>query len=82
MNKIQQRYVVATLLILLFVVVSVSGIILYILPSGPGDFFGIDKDFITNMHTYAGFVMVVLIAYHLYLNWPMYKNEEKAMDKE
>ncbi len=77
MNRGEMRFYISTLLMLDFAVVLVSGIALYLAPSGPATVWGVDKELWESVHTVAGLVMTILVAIHLYLNWIMYKNEAK-----
>jgi len=59
------------LLTLVFTVMAVSGIALYLAPSGRiaetlgWTFLGLNKDTWTEIHTYMGFAMIGLVAVHL-----------------
>ncbi|ASJ04362.1 DUF4405 domain-containing protein [Thermococcus barossii] len=78
------RGVIDLLLTLVFVVVLVTGIGLYIAPSGRiaesigWTFMGMDKDTLTDVHTYFGFVMAGLVSIHLAIGlksmWVMLKS--------
>jgi len=65
------RGVVDLLLLIVFVAIAITGIGLYLAPSGRiansigWTFMGMDKDTLTNVHTYLGFVMIGLVAVHL-----------------
>ncbi|WP_297065098.1 translation initiation factor IF-2 N-terminal domain-containing protein [Thermococcus sp.] len=65
------RGVVDLLLLIVFVGMAVTGIGLYLAPSGRiadsigWTFFGMDKDTLTNVHTYLGFIMIGLVGVHL-----------------
>ncbi|WP_148882450.1 translation initiation factor IF-2 N-terminal domain-containing protein [Thermococcus aciditolerans] len=78
------RGVIDLLLTVVFVVVLVTGIGLYLAPSGRiaesigWTFLGLDKDTLTLVHTYLGFVMAGLVAVHLAIGvksmWVMLKS--------
>ncbi|NJE75702.1 DUF4405 domain-containing protein [Thermococcus sp. ES12] len=78
------RGVIDLLLTLVFAVVLVTGIGLYIAPSGRiaesigWTFMGMDKDTLTDVHTYFGFVMAGLVSIHLAIGlksmWVMLKS--------
>ncbi|WP_456421346.1 translation initiation factor IF-2 N-terminal domain-containing protein [Thermococcus sp.] len=65
------RGIVDLLLLVVFVAIAITGIGLYLAPSGRiaesigWTFIGMDKDTLTNVHTYLGFVMIGLVAIHL-----------------
>ena len=65
------RGVVDLLLLIVFVGIAVTGIGLYLAPSGRiaesigWTFLGMDKDTLTNVHTYLGFIMIGLVGVHL-----------------
>jgi len=65
------RSTVDLLLLVVFVLIAITGIGLYLAPSGRiadsigWTFLGADKDTLTNVHTYLGFVMIGLVAVHL-----------------
>ncbi|MCD6573854.1 MAG: DUF4405 domain-containing protein [Thermoplasmata archaeon] len=42
------------------------------------NFFGVSKEMLENLHTYAGFAMVLIVAIHLFLNYKMLLNEIKC----
>ncbi len=70
MRKI--RLVVDTVLIAVFVILTLSGFVLYIAPSGPGSkywsFLGINKYKWGMLHTQIGFVFILLVLIHFWLN--------------
>ncbi|GAB6135723.1 hypothetical protein JCM16307_12720 [Thermococcus prieurii] len=78
------RGVVDLLLLVVFVAIAITGIGLYLAPSGRiahttgWTFLGMDKDTLTNVHTYLGFVMIGLVAVHLVVGfksmWVMLKS--------
>ncbi|WP_297465184.1 translation initiation factor IF-2 N-terminal domain-containing protein [Thermococcus sp.] len=65
------RGVVDLLLLIVFVGIAVTGIGLYLAPSGRiaesigWTFLGMDKEALTNVHTYLGFIMIGLVGVHL-----------------
>ncbi|NJE06471.1 DUF4405 domain-containing protein [Thermococcus sp. M36] len=69
------RGIVDFLLLVVFIVVGITGIGLYLAPSGRiadsigWTFLGLDKDTLTAVHTYLGFVMIGLIALHLIIGF-------------
>lgn len=69
------RGVVDLLLLVVFVVIGLTGIGLYLAPSGRiadsigWTFLGLDKDTLTAIHTYLGFVMIGLVALHLIIGF-------------
>ncbi len=69
------RGVVDLLLLVVFVVIGLTGIGLYLAPSGRiaesigWTFLGLDKDALTAIHTYLGFVMIGLVALHLIIGF-------------
>ncbi|CAI1494073.1 conserved membrane protein of unknown function [Thermococcus nautili] len=82
------RGVVDLLLLIVFVAIAITGIGLYLAPSGRiadsigWTFLGMDKDTLTNVHTYLGFVMIGLVAVHLAVGfrsmWVMLKSAFKS----
>ncbi|ASJ12536.1 DUF4405 domain-containing protein [Thermococcus thioreducens] len=69
------RGTIDLVLTIVFVILAVSGIALYLAPSGRiadtigWTFLGLDKDTWTNVHTYMGFAMIGLIAAHLIIGF-------------
>ncbi|ASA77553.1 DUF4405 domain-containing protein [Thermococcus sp. 5-4] len=69
------RGTIDLVLTVVFVILAVSGIALYLAPSGRiadtigWTFLGLDKDAWTNVHTYMGFAMIGLIAVHLVIGF-------------
>ena len=65
------RGVVDLLLLIVFVGIAVTGIGLYLAPSGRiaesigWTFLGMNKEALTNVHTYLGFIMIGLVGVHL-----------------
>jgi len=82
------RGVVDLLLLMVFVGIAITGIGLYLAPSGRiadsigWTFLGMDKDTLTNVHTYLGFVMIGLVGIHLVVGfksmWVMLKSAFRA----
>ncbi|AFL94456.1 hypothetical protein CL1_0244 [Thermococcus cleftensis] len=78
------RGVIDLLLTVVFAIVLVTGIGLYLAPSGRiadtigWTFLGMDKDTLTNVHTYFGFAMAGLVSIHLAIGlksmWVMLKS--------
>ncbi len=78
------RGVVDLLLLIVFVGIAVTGIGLYLAPSGRiaesvgWTFLGMDKEALTNVHTYLGFIMIGLVGVHLLIGfksmWVMLKS--------
>ena len=78
------RGVVDLLLLIVFVGIAVTGISLYLAPSGRiaesigWTFLGMDKEALTNVHTYLGFIMIGLVGVHLLIGfksmWVMLKS--------
>ena len=78
------RGVVDLLLLMVFVGIAITGIGLYLAPSGRiaeaigWTFLGMDKDTLTNVHTYLGFIMIGLVGIHLVVGfksmWVMLKS--------
>ncbi len=69
------RGTIDLVLTIVFVILAVSGVALYLAPSGRiadtigWTFLGVDKDTWTNVHTYMGFAMIGLIAVHLIIGF-------------
>ncbi|ASJ00589.1 DUF4405 domain-containing protein [Thermococcus gorgonarius] len=69
------RGIIDFLLLITFVVIGVTGIGLYLAPSGRiaesigWTFLGLDKETLTAIHTYFGFVMIGLVALHLIIGF-------------
>ncbi len=84
-NFVKVRAIVSMLLILLFVVVTFTGIGLYFAPSGRIAretnwlFFGINRFKLGNLHTITGFVMTALILLHFLVNYKMFFGEIKSL---
>jgi len=81
-NVLELRALVSTTLLLLFLILLVSGTILYFeLADDEEPFLLLDKHGWEDVHTYAGYLMALFVAVHLYLNWNMYKNELRTLQK-
>ena len=82
MNIIKTRAVVSSILLILFLIVSITGIGLWLSPSKAGEtnwtFFTLNREKLANLHTISGFGMVFVIFVHLLLNYKMYLNEVKS----
>ncbi|AEC51475.1 hypothetical protein PNA2_0558 [Pyrococcus sp. NA2] len=69
------RGIIDLLLLVVFIVIGITGIGLYLAPSGRiaesigWTFLGFDKDTLTEVHTYFGFVMIGLVALHLLIGF-------------
>ena len=78
MDIMKIRAIVSTLLIIIFLIVSLTGIGLYLSPNGKiaretgWNLFGFSKFKLENLHTVMGFAMVALILIHLGLNYKLY----------
>ncbi len=74
------RKFVSLMLMYSLLIMSVSGIVLYIMPHGRvaywtgWRFLGLDKDQWDSLHTIFGFLMVIFGIWHLVLNWQSIKN--------
>ena len=69
------RSIIDLLLTVTFVVLAITGIGLYLAPSGRianslnWTFLGLDKETLTLIHTYFGFIMIGLVAVHLIIEF-------------
>ncbi len=69
------RSIIDLLLTVTFVVLAITGIGLYLAPSGRianslnWTFLGLDKETLTLIHTYFGFIMIGLVAVHLIIGF-------------
>ncbi len=69
------RKYVSLLLFFSFIIMLISGIVLYVVPHGRvanwigWNFLGLDKDTWGAVHTIFGFFMVVIALFHVYFNW-------------
>jgi len=63
-----------------FIVDTISGIILYIAPPGRiahwtnWTIWGLDKEQWVAIHTIFGYLLLIIVAIHLYFNWKMFMN--------
>ena len=86
-NKIKFRAITSSLLIINFVVLTFTGIGLYLSPSGyitkatAWTFLGISKFKLENLHAVFGFILIALLLIHLFLNYKMFFNEFKILFK-
>jgi len=74
MNRIKLNYIVDVLMAVFFVLSTVTGIPLYLIPGGiyRGGltiFLGIEKHTWGTLHTYTSFALVAVVAIHLILHW-------------
>jgi len=87
-NIIKIRAILSSLILITFIIVLLTGIGLYLSPSGRAtkeiswDFFGFDKWQLENMHTLFGFIMSALVIIHLIINYKMFLNEIKILFKK
>ncbi len=88
MNQIKLRGITSLLLMTSFIIESITGIGLYLAPSGRianttnWTFIGINKFKLENLHTIWGFIMIGLITLHLILNYKLFINEIKILIKK
>ncbi|HEC75636.1 MAG TPA: DUF4405 domain-containing protein [Thermoplasmatales archaeon] len=89
MKKIVKiRVVISTFLITFFVVVFISGLGLYLAPSGRiakesgWNFLGFDENSLEKIHTLIGFLMTGVTLIHLSLNYKMFTSEIKLLFKK
>ncbi len=72
------RAKIDVLIIIGFLIETITGIGLYFSASGKlaklgaKSLFGMNKFFMTSIHTYVGFILVVLIIIHLLLGWKQF----------
>ncbi len=84
-NLVKIRAVTSTLLLVISVVVTFTGVGLFLAPSGRiaretgWTFFGFEKIQLEKLHTLTGFIMVGLIVFHFIINYSMYANEMKIL---
>ncbi len=87
-NIVKIRAIFSSLLLIIFIVVTVTGIGLYFSPLGRiakeirWNFFGFDKWQLENLHTLFGFIMFALVIIHLSVNYKMFFCEIKAFFKK
>ena len=80
MKRFDWRGFVSIFLLLDFVVVTLSGIVLFIAPSGRVardigfEVLGLDKEGWELVHDVFGFAMIAAILFHLYFNWRIFVN--------
>ena len=89
-QKIRKRSVVTLVLLPSFILLALSGIALYIWPpkgvAGKMDFslLGQDHDFWEDLHMMAGFLMILLFGFHIFMNFMTLKShvvrEERTAD--
>ena len=74
-NKVKTNYVVDLMMATSFIVTGLTGLILFFfLPSGvqrggQREFLGLIKATWTDIHNYAGLVMIAAVLIHLILHW-------------
>ena len=82
--KFKTRGFVSFTLTLSFIILSLSGIVLYIMPHGRVAYWinwkiaGLSKDNWDAVHTIIGFVFMFTAAVHFYLNWKTFLNYIKS----
>ncbi len=83
------RFLIDLVLLILFLVVGITGLILFIkFPSGSGtgklSLMGISRHNWADIHNYAGIAMIVLILIHFIINWKMFLalGKTKLVDKK
>lgn len=75
MEKVKLNYLVDLLMGIFFLVVAVSGVILFFfLPSGVRrggyqEFLGIERHTLVSLHNWCGLILIILIAVHFVLHW-------------
>ncbi len=88
MNKAKMNRIrggISLSLIAVFIIETVTGIALWLAPSSriaretSWTFAGATKEMLVNLHTYAGFAMIALVAIHLAVNYKMLVNEVKML---
>ncbi len=85
MNTSKARAITSTLLIITFIIVTITGIGLYkslqgwLAKTTNWTFLGMDKEKLETLHTNTGFFMAALIIIHLALNYKMYLAELKTL---
>lgn len=84
---VRLRAIISTLMLAAFAIVSLTGIGLYIAPSGRlaketnWNIFGLDKWQLEKLHNFSGYLMIALSIIHLILNYKIYLNEIKILLK-
>jgi len=87
-NIIKIRAILSSLLIIIFTIVAITGIGLYIAPSGriaketTWYFLGLNKWQLEKLHALSGFILVGLIIIHFLINRKMFSTEIKALVKK
>ncbi|MCL0032784.1 DUF4405 domain-containing protein [Peptococcaceae bacterium] len=87
MITIKLKAIISTALIVLFVLVLITGIGLYLSPSGQvakeinWSFLGFNKWELGEIHVTCSFIMAGLILLHLFLNFKMFLSEIKSIFK-
>ncbi|MEM3499381.1 MAG: DUF4405 domain-containing protein [Candidatus Bilamarchaeaceae archaeon] len=93
-RMIKINYFIDLLMVILFIAVSLSGLIIFFfLPSGSGwygvkYFFGIPRHNIVDIHNWSGFALIVLITAHIILHYKwiiettknLFKQENKTQE--
>lgn len=74
MNKNKINYIVDLLMLLSFLVTSITGGILFFLPSGVKqgrfqEFMGIEKQVFSSVHDRIGLLLIILVVVHFLLHW-------------
>ena len=88
MSVVKIRAVVSSLLVILFVIVLLTGIGLYLAPSGRiakeagWNFLGVKRWELENLHTISGFIMAILLIVHLILNYKLLLTELRVLLKK
>ena len=92
--KIKINAFINILNFLVFLIISVSGLILWlVLPGGRGFrglmgleqnniFLGLKRDCWKTLHNYSGLILMLLVLVHLVLHWPYIKNLPKIFFKK
>ena len=84
-NSTKIKAVLSSILIVLFLIVGITGIVLYFGPSGSAardwSFFGFDRPSLRFLHNYCGIAMVCLKVLHISLNLKVFWCEVKALFK-
>lgn len=84
MKKFNYRAMVSFLVAISFVILTVTGIVLYIVPPGRVAYwtrwqlFGLEKEEWAALHTIFGYFFVLVAAIHLYFNWKIFVNYLKT----
>lgn len=85
MDKTKANYFIDIILIVSFIVVSVSAIILFFVPYAPkGEVFilGLDRHLWSSMHEILGFVFIGFGLLHFLLHWEWMISTTKSLFKE